>query len=179
MLRVSYNQGSKSFEVSQEHYSSDGQQNTNSIWSIPINFATEKNPDFENTDTPHLLVGKTSQIGAPQDFDSNDWYIFNKQQIGYYRVNYNTENWRKLSNTLNSKKLYQIHVSNRAQLIDDAINFGMSGHLDVDLVFELVTYLRRENHFLPFAAASEYLDKFGVILEQNDPTKFMAFEVNK
>ena len=52
--------------------------------------------------------------------------IFNVQETGYYRVNYDKQNWELIIKQLNEDHT-KIHVINRAQIIDDAINLARSG----------------------------------------------------
>lgn len=179
VVHVTYNSEKNEFELSQQHYSSDGNQDTNSVWTIPLNFATQKNPDVSSTLATHILKEKTGKISAPENFNGNqDWFIFNKQQTGYYRVLYEKENWEKLAAVLNSKAFGTIHVSNRAQLIDDGINLAMTGHADVDTVFKLVTYLHREHNYIPWASASKYFETISKSLKQTDTSKADTFKVS-
>jgi len=41
----------------------------------------------------------------------------------YYRVNYDMKNWDKISSYLNSVEFINIHVLNRAQIINDLFDF--------------------------------------------------------
>ena len=43
----------------------------------------------------------TSGILPPQT-DTNGWIVANPMQYGYYRVNYETQNWNALINQLNT-----------------------------------------------------------------------------
>ena len=57
-----------------------------------------------------------------------EWVIFNIQQTGFYRINYDIENWMAIKDQLllNHKI---IHNLNRAQIIDDAFQLAMAGRL--------------------------------------------------
>lgn len=67
---------------------------------------------------------------------------------GYYRVNYDDSNWRKLANYLNSDNYTKIHVLNRVQIIDDAYHLMKAEQLDIEIFLELANYLSRETDFL-------------------------------
>ena len=59
---------------------------------------------------------------------SSEWVIFNVQETGYYRVNYDHNNWKLLTNQLKADHT-KIHINNRAQLIDDALNLAQAGRI--------------------------------------------------
>ncbi|EFN66070.1 Aminopeptidase N, partial [Camponotus floridanus] len=76
--------------------------------------------------------------------EKDQWIILNLQQTGYYRVNYDTENWRKIALYLNSEEYRNIHVLNRAQIIDDAFHFVIEQKLEFSVFWELAIYLQKE-----------------------------------
>lgn len=131
--------------------------NDTSKWYIPINFATADNPNFDDTSITHYFEDTEVQkvIPSPQ----TAWFIFNKQQLSYYRVDYDTANWNALKAGLNSAAYSTIHVMNRAQLIDDSFALANAGyHSDYNLAFEIMSYLERETDFFPFYPAYRYLN---------------------
>ncbi|KAH0560437.1 hypothetical protein KQX54_004577 [Cotesia glomerata] len=122
---------------------------TDQYW-IPLNFATQDDMDFNDTAITHWLDPDSIslEISAPE---SDKWLISNKQQFGYYRVNYDEKNWQSIANYLNSENYYKIHYLNRAQLIDDAFKLADKGYVSYSIVFELMEYLRYETDSLPWA----------------------------
>ncbi|EGI57790.1 Aminopeptidase N [Acromyrmex echinatior] len=115
-------------------------QKSNNEWWIPITFATQSNPNFSDT-APRYWLKPNQNITFK--IDPNDWIIVNIQQIGYYRVNYDIKNWEKISNYLNSENFTNIHVINRAQIIDDLFDF-VDGRISGFVFLNLVKYLQRE-----------------------------------
>ncbi|XP_071646516.1 glutamyl aminopeptidase-like [Temnothorax longispinosus] len=115
------------------------------------------------------------------DINKNDWIIVNVRQAGYYRVNYDYYNWEKLMKYLNSEKYHNIHVLNRAQIIDDAYYFLLNYQLDVHFFKSLTYYLSCETNyvawypmfkimeelsvFFPFPESTEIKEHFQKILE--------------
>jgi aminopeptidase N len=80
---------------------------------------------------------------------------------GYYRVNYDDQNWRLIIQQL-KKDHTKIHVINRAQIIDDVLNLARAGLLKYEMALEVTSYLKNEKDYLPWAAALsgiEYLDE--------------------
>ena len=56
----------------------------------------------------------------------------------------------------------KIHVINRAQIIDDALNLARSGLLSYDIALGVTSYLHKEVEYIPWAAAlsgMSYLNK--------------------
>lgn len=77
--------------------------------------------------------------------------------IGYYRVNYDDENWQLISNQLRDNHHF-IPVLNRAQLLDDSLTVARTGELSYSVVMELMRYLRSERDYVPWKAALSGLD---------------------
>ncbi|GBP46433.1 Aminopeptidase N [Eumeta japonica] len=141
--------------ITQERYLTDPTQSAPDRWRIPVNWVLSTAVDFSDT-SPQAWVPHTFpavSVDIPR-LNETEWFIFNKQQTGYYRVNYDEENWQALSRVLNSDQYDRIHVLNRAQLIDDAFNLARNGRLDYRIPMELARYLVRESDYVPWAAAS-------------------------
>ncbi|XP_019531223.3 aminopeptidase N [Aedes albopictus] len=139
----------------QERYMLKIMDTTEASWIIPYNFATTKNPNFNTTtDTRWLLTNST--ILAAEGWSATDWIIFNKQQTGYYRVNYDERLWNLIIEQL-MRDPTAIHNMNRAQLVDDVLNFARSGRLGYDTALRLIAYLVRERDYVPWYAANSNL----------------------
>ena len=89
-----------------------------------------------------------------QIIEINNFNIFT---IGFYRVNYDSNGWQRIFNILNNK-FDEIHVLNRAGIVDDLLNLGRAGYQDYETVLNGITYLERETNYLPFKAAFNGLD---------------------
>lgn len=163
IFHVSYSSATGQFQILQERYFSDKpvQSYDTSNWYIPLNFATQSDPNFEDTKiTNYFNNGLPSiTIPVPDTFDVNQWFIFNKQQLGYYRVNYDAENWNALILALNSADFDRIHVLNRVQLVDDAVNFAAGGYISYDVLFRLLQYLSRETEYTPWFSADRFISQ--------------------
>lgn len=84
------------------------------------------------------------------------FHLFIKFYQGFYRVNYDQENWNRLIKQLNDSNI-EIHVLNRAQLIDDSFNLARAGILDYSTALDLSTYLVKEDDSIPWLTAIECL----------------------
>ncbi|RUS89958.1 hypothetical protein EGW08_002310, partial [Elysia chlorotica] len=133
-------------------------------WTIPVTMTTSQSPDFDTTDQGVMWMTKDQQtvtmdIGAsklPDCSDPDSWLLANVQQVGFYRVNYPTGNWRALANQLNTNHTV-FPVSNRAQMIDDAFNLVKAGHLDLNTAMQTTEYLNKEQDYIPWSTATNAL----------------------
>ncbi|XP_073818645.1 suppressor of ER stress-induced death [Musca autumnalis] len=136
-------------------------QDDASLWWIPITYTTAEELDFENT-RPITWIprSKVYEIES-RNLSAADWFIFNIQQSGYYRVNYELQNWQAIMDHLmDVKKFRQISPSNRAQLIDDAMNLARGGFLSYDLPLNLTRYLVHEDDTTAWKAAMNAFNFF-------------------
>lgn len=160
VIHVSYSE-SRQFQITQNRFFTLRNQSLDdtSSWYIPLNFATASDPNFDDTKITNYFISGEDQylINVPSQFDPSQWFVFNKQQLGYYRVNYDLRNWNALSLVLNSDNYNQIHVLNRAQLIDDSLAFAEGDYLSYDVLLNLVPYLRREIDYPPWYAADRFV----------------------
>ncbi|XP_071548243.1 aminopeptidase N-like isoform X2 [Panulirus ornatus] len=149
--------GNSSAVITQEHFlldrSSENDVRFPHNWWIPVTYTTQDKPDFDNIRVNFWLNGlgiqPASYIGYPQP---DQWIIFNVKQTGYYRVNYDEANWELLTRQLQENHEV-IHVTNRAQLIDDALNLARAGHLSYRVALGVISYLAKERHYVAWKAA--------------------------
>ena len=85
--------------------------------------------------------------------------------IGYYRVNYETENWELIARYLNSdnENYKNIHILNRAQIIDDAYYFVKEGKLDLSVFIQIINYLSRETEYEVWYSVFKILEDMSTI----------------
>jgi len=164
VVTVRRNYEDKSATVTQQRFLLGGSEKSGEekkySWWIPLTFSYPGNT-FDNTYSEHWMrEGEDSKEmqGMP---DRNTPVIFNIQQTGYYRVNYDKQNWDMLARKLMEDHT-SIHVINRAQIIDDALNLAKSGLLDYETALSVTGYLSKEEEYIPWAAALsglKYLNK--------------------
>ncbi|KAG5680753.1 hypothetical protein PVAND_010240 [Polypedilum vanderplanki] len=172
LVTVRFDETISQFRITQEKYLSLNEEkleNDDSSWYIPLSYTTGANPDFDNnlfTDFfPDGQAEKTISTAGISGFDASQWYIFNLQQLGYYRVNYDENNWRRIIEVLNSDDYTKIHVLNRAQLVDDALTLAFDGVISYDIALGVVSYLARETDYMPWYPAVYAFDKLDYILK--------------
>ncbi|KAG7308130.1 DNA-(apurinic or apyrimidinic site) lyase [Plutella xylostella] len=154
----------QSFVITQRRFLTDSTQESNTVWNVPLNWVLSTDVNFNDTRPmawlPPQLAAEAVQVPGLQNAE---WFIVNKQQTGYYRVNYDPENWRALAKVLNDTHEI-IHLLNRAQLIDDSFNLARNGRIDYSLAFDLSQYLVQERDYIPWAAANAAFNYLNSVL---------------
>jgi hypothetical protein len=113
-------------------------------------------------------------INLPNGLNKDSWILANIKHAGWYRVNYNQENWELLITQLNVNHQL-IDVISRAQLLDDSFNLGRAEILDQLTFLEISEYLSNEEDPLPFVPAFAGLDFIGNLLS-NDYETFQLYK---
>lgn len=144
-------------------------------WTIPLSYLISGD-DFTDTVPKHYFKGSDESTEITALNAANKWTIFNVQQTGFYRVMYDPISWKLIATGLKSKDHDGIHVLNRAQILDDVFNFGTSGLMDYEQVFEIASYLTEEEHYLPWLSA---FNNFALIERRMDPDSLVIFKVKK
>ncbi len=81
----------------------------------------------------------------------------------HLRVNYDKENWKKISNLLQQNHS-AIHRTNRAQILDDSFALARAGHLEYPIALETTEYLQQEVDYIPWSAALKSFSYIGRML---------------
>lgn len=177
LVTVIRNYADGSFELSQERYFTvKPATQHSSLWWIPYNFATASASDFSNTAAIGWMQARTLRVGDAS-VASSDWLVLNKQQSGYYRVQYDTQNYQLIANELSKGDFQKIHLVSRAQIIDDVFDFARTERLNYTIVFDIIKYLERETEFVPWAAAFNgltFVDRM-----YSGSSKYAEFTVSK
>jgi aminopeptidase N len=80
-------------------------------------------------------------------------------------------NWQKIRKELLTDNHGGIHVSNRAQIVDDLFNFARAGIVDFEFAFEILEYMAKERQYVPWLAffngLSHLTRRFGAEMFRN------------
>uniref|UniRef100_A0A3B4WT27 Thyrotropin-releasing hormone-degrading ectoenzyme n=1 Tax=Seriola lalandi dorsalis TaxID=1841481 RepID=A0A3B4WT27_SERLL len=114
--------------VSQEHflYTQEVRSNNSLQWQVPLTVAVG-NTSAVCLESLIWINNKTETHRVGQMGD-NTWLLGNINQTGYFRVNYDLQNWKLLIQQLHTNPQI-ISVGNRAGLIDDAFNLARDNWL--------------------------------------------------
>lgn len=138
------------------------------LWWIPLTYTTNREMDFNNTRPIQWMRGQR-EIGLFNvDIIPHHWMIVNIQETGYYRVNYDVKNWGMIiSHLRNPAKYHEIGASNRAQLIDDALNLARAGYLNYSIALDVTRYLKHETDYVPWVSSIHALNFIDLMLIKN------------
>ncbi|XP_055698040.1 aminopeptidase N-like [Phlebotomus papatasi] len=163
LLTVIRNYESNEIVVNQQRFlSSRGEVDTEGLsWCIPLSISTARNPNMNDTKPWVWLKEGTREVVLRTSdnltWGSEDWVLFNVDQTGYYRVNYDTENWILLANHLHQGPPFAIGSINRAQIIDDSFNLAYSDVIPFPLALNIIKYVRFEPDYGVWVAANQHL----------------------
>ena len=77
--------------------------------------------------------------------------------LGFYVVDYDKTNWKRIANYMNTDNYKKIHVRNRMQLIDDLTYLVKGKNQDVSIMMDLSAYLAREDDYRPWRSIMHFI----------------------
>ncbi|KAL2094091.1 hypothetical protein ACEWY4_011403 [Coilia grayii] len=127
----------------------------------------QSDPESVLNDVNFSDVSFSVLIVERSELKSDKWVLVNLNCVGYYRVNYNLENWERLITQLQTDH-QAIPAINRGQLIDDAFNLARAGYLDVAMALNTTQYLINETQYIPWQSALNNLNFFLLMFDRSE-----------
>ncbi|XP_077994129.1 aminopeptidase N-like [Glandiceps talaboti] len=121
-------------------------------WHVPVLYTYEGEHDFDTGHLEWMHMGP-AEFQLPSDVKQEHWLLANINQRGFYRVNYDMENWEKLAEQLKTNHTV-IPVRNRGALLSDAMFLNKAQQLNGVVVLKLMEYLKNETEFYPWYCVS-------------------------
>ncbi|XP_049950895.1 glutamyl aminopeptidase-like isoform X1 [Schistocerca serialis cubense] len=131
-------------------------------WAIPITYITSDNP----TETKRLWLQPT-ETQKKLEIGNATWLKLNRHEVGYYRVNYEYEDWNALISLLKTNT-QSLDTADRAHLLDDAFSLAAAGQLRYETALELTRYLSNETEYVPWVVATTHFTKMFHLLQGSD-----------
>ncbi|XP_005446233.2 aminopeptidase N [Falco rusticolus] len=144
----------------------------NYTWIIPITWMTE------TTSGERYWLTKTSDTNNQFNVSRPNWLLLNLNVSGYFRVNYDKENWEQLLSQLSTNHQI-IPVINRAQIIDDAFNLARAKYINVTLALSTTRFLSQETEYMPWQAALNNLRYFQLMFDRSEVFGVMTKYIQK
>lgn len=159
-------------KITQERFLLDRKENEldKTLWWVPITVV-------DDNKTKKTWLKNERQIEIKQALSQdNKWYLVNLHQNGYYRVNYNEENWKAIVDRLQGNGHRHIHARNRAQILDDSFKLAGAGYLSYDIALNTTLYLRFEKEYVPWKAAlTNFQFIYNMFVRSGHFDKFKAY----
>ncbi|XP_047594607.1 aminopeptidase N isoform X4 [Lutra lutra] len=133
------------------------------LWIVPI---TSVKNGTQQAD--YWLPGvRQAQNNLFRTTGSDEWVLLNLNVTGYYLVNYDEDNWRKIQTQLQTN-LSVIPVINRAQVIHDTFNLASAQMVPVTLALNSTLFLNQEREYMPWEAALSSLSYFKLMFDRSE-----------
>jgi aminopeptidase N len=165
---ITVNKNGASATVNQERFLLDGESNDSEgkfgyKWEVPFTYATQAKPQWNSSLSEIHWMHKDGTDLTLSGLDADSWIIGNVEQMGFYRVNYDADNWNKIIKQLTDNHM-EIDVKNRAQILGDVFNLARANELSYANAFRTTKYLKTEADYIPWAAATSAMGFVGQIL---------------
>ncbi|XP_011303203.1 aminopeptidase N isoform X2 [Fopius arisanus] len=162
VLNVQRDYSTGSAKVHQERFSFDNLTAEAEIpWYLPLSWITENDnwssPSFTWLESAEIKIDK---VGNP---DEKSWVIFNVNSTGYYRINYDPDNWQLIARALEENPT-EFPSPVKASLIDDVLSLAFVGSTSYDTAFSLINYMRNESQPEPWTALMRHAMKLNLVL---------------
>ncbi|XP_074522826.1 aminopeptidase N-like [Halichoeres trimaculatus] len=157
----------KTGSISQKHFLLDPESvverpsQFNYTWYVPIKWMKTGVEQQQ-----YWLLQKTDTHRGMR-VSGGDWVLLNTNVSGYFRVNYDLDNWDRLLSLLNNNHK-TLSVLNRAQIIDDAFNLARANMINTTLALRTTKYLSKERDYIPWESALRNLDYFILMFDRTE-----------
>ncbi|XP_011882030.1 PREDICTED: aminopeptidase N-like isoform X2 [Vollenhovia emeryi] len=147
---------------------------TQPTWYVPLDYINKTSTDWSSPTKTWL---HTEAEMVVQNVGAKDsWVVFNVNKTGYYRVHYDEENWKLLTQALEENH-EALPAETRASLIDDVLGLAAVGLTKYATAFDFIKYMQmKERHYAPWGALMRHLLKLnGLLYETSGFSDFQEF----
>uniref|UniRef100_A0A1I8IA71 Aminopeptidase n=1 Tax=Macrostomum lignano TaxID=282301 RepID=A0A1I8IA71_9PLAT len=167
-----------SIRLEQSHFLSDPSQKPdpkfvseyNYTWIIPVTMVTQSNASaaagLEDVSSLVQWMRIKSQAFPAGSLTPGEWYLLNLRSAGFYRVNYDRQNWRVIIAQLMADHTV-FTPQDRARLLDDSFSLAAAGLVDYSVPLNMTRYLLKESHYVPWRAAMSKLSLLHSMLHRS------------
>nr|XP_060635604.1 glutamyl aminopeptidase [Anolis sagrei ordinatus] len=133
-------------------------------WNIPVKW-------YEGNTTDTIFYSKSEPAGItitrPSNPPPNSFLKVNKNHVGFYRVNYETQAWDDLANIMMNNH-QDFSQGDRAGFLEDAFALARARLLSYSYALNLTRYLKNETEYIPWQRAIVSVSYLGDMLEDDD-----------
>ncbi|NXM69554.1 AMPE aminopeptidase, partial [Serilophus lunatus] len=136
-------------------------------WNIPVKWKVMNS-------TNYTFYNASESTGITIGPFPGNFVNINPDHIGFYRVNYDSQNWADLSALL-LRDHKSFSTADRAGILDDAFSLARPGLVNYSVPLELTKYLRSETDYLPWHRAISAVTYLANMLE-DDTNLYARFQ---
>lgn len=158
-------------DISQEHFLLDPQSNVtrpsefNYTWIVPIPYL--KGGTQQDQKLGNYWLDTQKDQNASFQTSEDEWVLLNLGVTGYYQVNYDDNNWKKIQKQLQTD-LSAIPAINRAQIIHDSFDLASAQKVPITLALDNTLFLQNETEYMPWEAALSSLSYFQLMFDRSE-----------
>ncbi|XP_071975412.1 glutamyl aminopeptidase [Engystomops pustulosus] len=141
-------------------------------WNIPVTYYATSNSAVKLTSIYNMSAPSITL--EPYDSSADGFFKINNVHFGYFRVNYEIQNWNHLATLLETNHGV-FTPGDRAGIIDDVFALARAERLDYGVSLNLTKYLEKEEDYLPWVRAISALSYLVDMLE-DDNTIYPKFQ---
>uniref|UniRef100_A0A8C5D891 Aminopeptidase n=1 Tax=Gouania willdenowi TaxID=441366 RepID=A0A8C5D891_GOUWI len=152
-------------QISQEHFLLDPESvvetpsEFNYEWIVPVTWMKTGGDEQMYWLVDKEVIATQTGTNTNMKIGSNEWLVANINMKGFFRVNYDSQNW---------ENLIDIPVINRAQIIDDAFNLARAKIVNTTLALRTTQFLDKEVEYMPWEIASRNLNYFTLMFDRSE-----------
>ncbi|XP_013184610.2 membrane alanyl aminopeptidase [Amyelois transitella] len=173
ILTVNVDYESATASLTQNRFYINSSRSSEEVYRIPITYTTKASPNFSGTKPVLIMDNKTQNISLNGSLNEDSWVIFNIQETGFYRVNYDDITWGKIAQALKGEDRNIIHHLNRAKIVNDLFAFFYADVVDFGRVNEVLEFLKNEEDYSVWYAAVRGLNKLRNSYLETDEVKYI------
>ncbi|XP_043264680.1 aminopeptidase N [Colletes gigas] len=146
-------------------------------WDIPIVMMSQDKLEFHKP-CPLWLTkeNEPKNFTVPDITDENNFIIVNPEEIGIFPVNYDSCNWKMLSQFLQGPNRENIPVLTRAKLLHDSWNLAYAGELCFGIALNMTLFMKQERSHVVWEPMFMMIDHIGRRIEGSEVyPKFEAY----
>ncbi|XP_010225771.1 PREDICTED: glutamyl aminopeptidase [Tinamus guttatus] len=136
-------------------------------WNIPVKWGLGSSVNY-------TFYNKSDSAGITIQSSPNPFVKINADHIGFYRVNYDSQNWADLANLLVINHTI-FSAADRAGILDDAFSLARAGLVNYSIPLDLTEYLTNEEDYLPWDRAISAVTYLADMLE-DDTNLYLLFK---
>ncbi len=154
-----YTQGTNQVTLTQSRYfypTEPIDPDTTTYW-VPYNFATPDNPGFNHSTATGWIPQNQNSITITVDsLDANDYFLLDTYAGGYYRILYDEQNYRLISDAM-VRNTEQFHLTTKASLLENVREFFNNGRLTVVAVMDVLRILENETSYTAWYPVESFI----------------------